>query len=103
MADDPRPHTTRLYSSLSEPRSVLGMDPRMVWATGVVCVAGIVLIPFGGGLCYAPTVACFLMAFGLARLGKRLWDRSPYYIDELLVHVRTPFVGGADEKVSRWM
>jgi type IV secretory pathway TrbD component len=102
VSDELRPHTTRLYSSLSEPRSVLGMDHRMVWATGVVCVAGIVLIPFGGWLCYAPSVACWLLGFGLARLGRSLWDRSPYFVDEYLAHVRCPLVGGADERPSRW-
>ncbi len=96
-----RPYTTRLYASLSEPRPIMEMDWRLCCASGLFLVLGVCLIPFSGALCYAPSLACFLLCVGIARFGKRLWSHNPYFIDEYLSHLATPLVMGADEKVIR--
>ncbi len=89
--------TTRLYASLSEPRPVLGMDGRIFFACGLLFVAAILAIPFGGAVHYAPSAALGLACFGLSRFGVSLWNHSPYFVDEWLAHLRTPVVMGADE------
>jgi hypothetical protein len=79
----------------------MGMDFRLLWASGLFMVAGVVSIPFSSGLCYAPSLACFLACVGIARFGKRLWTHNPYALDEYWSHFRAPLVGGADEMVTR--
>jgi hypothetical protein len=92
--------TTRLYSSLSEPRPIMGMDWRLCWTAGLMLVAAVVFLPFGSGFAYAPTLACGLTSYWITRFGKRLWSYNPYFIDEYWIHVRTPLSSGADEQRS---
>jgi hypothetical protein len=89
-------YSTRLYSSLSEPRPIMGMDWRLCWAAGLAIVTGVVLIPFSAGICYTPSLACLLIAIWLSRFGKRLWSYNPYFIDEYWKHLRTPTIASAD-------
>jgi hypothetical protein len=95
---EPSRYTARLYASLSEPRPILGMDWRFCVVSGVCMVATVVAIPFGGAICYAPSLAFALACVGVARLGKNLWAQSPYFVDEYGAHVSKPSAGGADEK-----
>jgi hypothetical protein len=101
MNEEPRRYTTRLYSSLSEPRPILGRDGRIVWASAILLVAGIGLVPFDGWLCYAPSVAMWLASVRLWQIGGNLWSHNPYALDEYWAHIRTPLRGGAHQRWYR--
>ncbi len=96
MTDEARPSAIRLYSSLSEPQSVLWMDRRILWRAALLIVFGIIAICFEGVIGYTPAVACFLLAYGLGSFGKRLWTYNPYFLDEYKAHLATPTIAGAD-------
>jgi type IV secretory pathway TrbD component len=101
MSAEPRPHTTRLHSALSEARPIMGRDGRIVWTSAILLVSGICIIPFDGWLFYAPSVALWLLSVRLWQIGGNLWNRNPFALDEYWAHLRTPLRGRAAERPRR--